>query len=95
MIKIQIYYGKKIIIQNQKKNKTHFIFCKNEKTLLVADNIAKYYALNINTGEIIWSKNNTAPFNSQIKIYKDKFFVVDYNNTLRAYSIKMVLNLAI
>ena len=36
---------------------------------------------------MLWSKNNVAPFNSQIKIYKDKFFVVDFENILRCYSI--------
>ena len=33
-------------------------------------------------------KNNIAPFNSQIKVYEDKFFVTDYQNILRCYSIK-------
>ena len=37
---------------------------------------------------MLWSKNNIAPFNSQIKIYNDKFFVVDLQNILRAYSVK-------
>jgi outer membrane protein assembly factor BamB len=37
---------------------------------------------------LIWSKNSIAPFNSQIKIYKDKIFVVDYSNTLRCFSLK-------
>ena len=32
---------------------------------------AKYFALNLDSGDILWSKNNLAPFNSQIKIYKD------------------------
>ena len=55
---------------------------------MVADNIAKYYMLDLISGNLIWSKNNLAPFNSQIKIYKDKFFVIDFSNTLRCYSIK-------
>ena len=29
-----------------------------------------------------------APFNSQIKIFKDKFFVIDFENILRCFSIK-------
>ena len=33
-------------------------------------------------------ENNIAPFNSQIKIYQDKFFVIDFSNTLRCFSIK-------
>ena len=39
-------------------------------------------------GDLVWSKNNLAPFNSQIKIYKDKFFIVDFSNTLRCFSLK-------
>ena len=37
--------------------------------------------LDIETGELIWSKRNVAPFNSQIKIYQDKFFIIDFSNT--------------
>ena len=55
--------------------------------LIVADTVAKYYALNINSGEIIWSKNNIAPFNSQIKIFKQNFFIVDSENVIRCFSI--------
>ena len=44
--------------------------------------------LEIETGNLVWSKNNLAPFNSQIKIYKDKFFVIDLSNTLRCFSLK-------
>ena len=71
----------------EKKQKPILLFANNKKVLVVADNIAKYYALDINTGELLWEKNNTAPFNSQIKIYKDNFFVIDFDNILRAYSI--------
>ena len=56
--------------------------------LIVADTVAKYYALNLINGELIWSKKNIAPFNSQIKIYKDKFFVVDFENIIRCFSLK-------
>ena len=70
----------------EKKQKPVLFFANNEKVLIVADNIAKYYALDINTGELLWSKNNSAPFNSQIKIYKNKFFIIDFDNTLKAYS---------
>ena len=56
--------------------------------MIVADNIAKYYALNLNDGQLLWSKNSLAPFNSQIKIYQDKFFLFFFSNTLRCISIK-------
>ena len=72
----------------EKKQNPILFFANNKKILIIADNIAKYYALDIETGKLLWSKNNIAPFNSQIKIYKNYFFVTDYNNTLSAYSIK-------
>ena len=74
--------------KSEKKQNPILFFANNNTYLIVADNISKYYALDINTGELLWTKNNTAPFNSQIKIYKDKFFVIDFENTLKAYSTK-------
>lgn len=59
-----------------------------ENKLIVADNFAKTYAMNIDTGEILWSKKNTTPFNSEIKFYKDYFFVIDTSNVLNCFSIK-------
>ena len=72
----------------EKKAKPELSLANDKKTLIVADNLAKYYAMNIKTGELIWTKTNVAPFNSQIKIYDDKFFVTDLDNVLRCYSIK-------
>ena len=84
----ELIWKKNYYSKNEKKLKPILLFGNNKKTLIVADNISKYYALDIDTGELLWSKNNSAPFNSQIKVYEDKFFVVDFQNTLRAYSIK-------
>ena len=72
----------------EKKTNPILQFSNNDNILIVADNIAKYYALNLVDGELLWSKNNLAPFNSQIKIYKDKFFIVDFSNTLRCFSVQ-------
>ena len=72
----------------EKKSKPILFFANNRDILVVADSIAKYYAININNGELLWNKNNSAPFNSQVKIYKDKFFAIDFENILRCYSIK-------
>jgi outer membrane protein assembly factor BamB len=77
------YYSKR-----EKKLNPILYFAANDQTLIVADSISKYYAINLNNGELNWSKNNIAPFNSQIKIFNDKFFVVDFENILRCFSIK-------
>ena len=84
----KLIWKKNIYSKIEKKQKPILYFASNNETLFVADNLAKYYALNINTGEVIWSKNNIAPFNSQIKTFKDKFFVIDFENILRCFSIK-------
>ena len=76
------YYSK-----SEKKLKPILQFANDGNTLIVADNIAKYFALNLDNGEILWTKNNLAPFNSQIKIYKNKFFIIDFLNTLRCFSL--------
>ena len=77
------YYSK-----SEKKLKPILQFSNNENYLIAADNLAKYFMLNIETGELIWSKRNVAPFNSQIKLYEDKFFIIDFSNTLRCFSLK-------
>ena len=86
--KSKLIWKKNVYSKSEKKLKPILQFANNKNTLIVADNIAKYYALNLNSGELIWSKNNLAPFNSQIKIYKDRFFVIDFENVLRCYSLK-------
>jgi len=81
----KILWKKNYYSKTEKKLKPQLNFKLSDKDLLVVDSIAKYYSINIDSGEINWSKNSTYPFNSEIKKYKDKFFVVDYKNTLRCY----------
>ena len=86
--KSNLNWQKNYYLKSEKKLRPVLQFANNNKHLVVADNIAKYYMLDIETGQLIWSKNNVAPFNSQIKIYKDKIFVIDFSNTLRCFSLK-------
>ena len=81
----KILWKKNHYSKTEKKLKPQLNFKLSGKDLLVVDSIAKYYSINIDSGEINWSKNSSYPFNSEIKKYKDKFFVVDYKNTLRCY----------
>lgn len=86
--KSKLIWKKNYYSKSEKKSKPILQFSNNGKILVVADNIAKYFALDLNSGELLWSKNNSAPFNSQIKIYQDKFFIIDFSNTLRCFSLK-------
>ena len=86
--KSRLFWKKNYYSKYEKKLNPILQFINNEKNLIVTDNIANYYMLNIETGNLIWSKNNLAPFNSQIKIYENKFFVIDLSNTLRCFSLE-------
>ena len=83
----KLIWKKNYYTKAEKKLKPILQFANNERYLIVADNIAKYYMLDIKNGNLIWTKNNLAPFNSQIKFYEDKFFIIDFLNTLRCFSI--------
>ena len=84
----KLIWKNNIYSKNEKKQNPVLYFASNQKTLVVADTVAKYYAINLNTGKLIWSKNSSSPFNSQVKIFKDKFFVIDFENVLRCFSLK-------
>jgi len=84
----KLIWKNNIYSKSEKKNNPILYFAANNQMLIVADTVAKYYAINLINGELIWSKKSMAPFNSQIKIYKDKFFVVDFENIIRCFSLK-------
>ena len=84
----KLIWKKNYYTKSEKKSNPILQFANNDKFLIIADNLSKYFMLNLQSGDLVWSKNNTAPFNSQIKIYKDRFFVIDFTNTLRCYSMK-------
>ena len=84
----KLIWKNNIYSKSEKKNNPILYFAANNQMLIVADTVAKYYAINLINGELIWSKKNMAAFNSQIKIYKDKFFVVDFENIIRCFSLK-------
>ena len=73
--------------KSERKLKPKLNFFLDDENLIVTDNIAKYYSINVSTGKLNWSKSSLYPFNSEIKKSKNKFFVVDYKNTLRCYNI--------
>ena len=84
----KLIWKKNYYTKSERKSNPILQFANDSKFLIVADNLSKYYMLDLESGDLVWSKNNSAPFNSDIKIYEDRFFLIDYTNTLRCYSIK-------
>ena len=83
----KILWKKNFYSKSEKRLKPKLNFIIDGKNLVIADNIAKLYSLNIDSGELNWSQNGSYPFNSEIKKINNKFFVVDYKNTLKCYDL--------
>jgi outer membrane protein assembly factor BamB len=86
--KSKLKWSKNNYTKAEKKLMPILFMANSVNNLFVADSLSNYYLINIENGETIWSKTHTSPFNSQVKIFKDKVFVADSENTLNCYSIK-------
>jgi len=84
----ELIWKKNFYSKQEKKSDILLNIAYENDILIITDNLAKYYAVNTQNGELLWSKTHLTLFNSQIKIYKDKFYIVDYENTLHCFSIK-------
>ena len=76
------YYNK-----NEKKILPILNFASQKKILIITDSLSKYYAMNLDNGQIIWEKNHNVSFISNIKIDDDKFYVIDANNIVYCFSL--------
>ena len=85
--KSKLIWKKNYYTKSEKKLKPMLSISSYKNYLVIVDNLAKYYALDIKTGNLIWMQNNIAPFNSQIKIFDERIFVIDFKNVLRCYSL--------
>ena len=83
----KIIWKKNFYSKEEKKQKPILTLSIKEKTLIVFDNISKFYAVNLENGDLLWSKKNKNPINSQIKILDDKIYSVDMNNIIRCVSL--------
>ena len=62
-------------------------FSVKKNVLVVTDNLSKYYAIDVNTGKILWSENHNTNFVSHIKIDGDRFYIIDANNIIYCFSL--------
>ena len=84
----KVLWKKNHYSKSEKKLSPKLNFILKDNSIIATDSIAKYYSISLETGNLNWSNNNTYPFNSNIKNFKNKIFVVDYKNTLRCYNVK-------
>ena len=72
--------------KNEKKIGPLISMIENRGQLYISDDLSKFYKIDIGERKIICSKKNELPFNSKIKFYNDKIYVVDSNNNLNCFS---------
>jgi len=85
---LDLVWEKNIYSKKEKKQNISLNFSYDQGKVIVTDNLAYIYALNLLDGEIIWKKKNSSAFNAQIKIKKNKIYTVDFDNVLNCYSIE-------
>jgi len=85
--KKKVQWNRNIYSKKEKKKIETISLALSKDKLYAIDNLGKYYAIDVDSGEIIWVKRHEALFNSQIKIIKDKIFAVDSNNIVNCFSI--------
>ena len=83
----RLLWQQNIYSKEDKKNGPILFFSIYENYLIVADNLAKFYKLDLNSGKVLWTKQKSSPFNSQIKSYNNNFYLIDSNNVLRSISV--------
>ena len=83
----KLIWKKNIYTKREKKLNPILFFTSDKKNLIVTDSIGSYYSLDSTNGKLLWKNMHSSPFNSQIKIYDDRFFTVDFESTLNCYSI--------
>ena len=62
-----IIWKKNFYKKNEKKLKPRLNLAIQKNILIITDDVAKYYAVDIETGNLLWMKSNVVPFNSNIK----------------------------
>jgi len=84
----KIVWKKNYYSKFEKKNNPKLSFGIHGDKLIVVDNLSNLFLMNLKNGNLVWKKKNDYPFNSEIKIFDNKFYVIDLKNVLRCYFIK-------
>jgi outer membrane protein assembly factor BamB len=83
----QIIWKKNFYSKSEKKLSPKLSFALQNDKLIVVDNVANFYLVDFENGNLVWSKKNEYPFNSEVKIFRDKFLAIDYNNNIKCFNI--------
>ncbi len=78
----EINWKKNIYRKIYKKIYKSLVFSIYQNSLYIADNIGFIYSINLKNGKLNWIKNHGIPLKSNIKIYKNKIFLINQDNRI-------------
>ena len=78
----KINWKKNIYKKIYKKIYKNLTFSIYENVIYIADNIGFIYAINSDSGKLVWIKNHTIPLKSNIKVFDNKIFLIDQDNKI-------------
>ena len=84
----KIKWKKNIYKKIYKRVYKNLVFSIHENNIYVADNIGFIYAINLESGKLVWIKNYGVPIKSNMKIIKNKIFLVDQDNKILCFNTK-------
>jgi len=84
----KINWKKNIYKKIYKRIYKNLVFSIYNNNIYIADNIGFIYAIDLDNGKLSWIKNYGIPVKSNIKIFKDKIFLIDQNNKIFSLNTK-------
>ena len=84
----EINWKKNIYKKIYKKVYKNLVFAIYQNNIYVADNIGFIYSIGLNNGKLVWIKNHGIPIKSNIKIYKNKIFLINQDNRILCFNTK-------
>jgi len=84
----KIKWKKNIYKKIYKRVYKNLVFSIYENNIYIADNIGFIYAINLESGKLVWIKNYGVPIKSNMKIIENKIFLVDQDNKILCFSTK-------
>ena len=76
----KINWKRNIYKKLYKKVYKNLKFASHKDKLYVSDNVGFIYSISLFNGELLWIKNHGLPLKSNIKIYKNKMFLINQDN---------------
>jgi len=84
----KIIWKKNIYKKIYKKIYKNLSLTINKNKIYVADNIGFIYSISLDTGELLWIKNHGVPIKSNIKIFKNKMFMMNQDNRILSFDLE-------